>query len=194
MLFERGVKMIKKLFGIIFIICVFVFGISTRVQASTTAIAPHWQQSPITVYIPQDEKAQTMKRAFIKWQNLSGGKLKFKYVDEGPADIDVAFIDKVDGSDGPIGSYSLQIQGQKITKADIRLATKSPTIKKYSKNLIYTTMLHEVGHALGMADTNRKRSGFMFMPVSEEQDITKLDIRKLYMLNGWSFMDRRINN
>lgn len=194
MQFERGMKMFKKYLGIIFIICVFIFGICTKVQASTTAVAPHWQKSPITVYIPQDEKALTMRRAFTKWQSLVGGKLKFQFVNKGPADIDVAFIDKVDGSDGPIGSYSLKIQGQKITKAEIKLATKSPASKKYSKNLIYTTMLHEVGHALGMADTNRKKSGIMFMPVSEEQDITKLDIRKLYMLNGWSFMDRRINN
>lgn len=185
--------MIKKLLGIIFIIFVFVFGTINKSQASTTTIAPHWQKSVITVYIPQDERAPSMRRAFNKWQTVTGGKLKFQFVNKGPADIDVAFIDKADGSDGPIGSYSLNIQGQKITKAEIRLATKSPTIKKYSKNLIYTTMLHEVGHALGLPDTNRKKSGIMFMPVSAEQDITKLDIRKLYMLNGWSYMDRRIN-
>lgn len=191
---ERGMIMIKKILGTIFIIFLFMFGISTSTQASTTTIAPHWQKSKITVYIPQDEKAASMKRAFSKWQNAIGGKLTFEYVNKGPADIDVVFSEKVNGADGPIGSYTVSIQGQNITKAEIHIASKSPNFKKYSNNLVFTTMLHEVGHALGLPDTNRKKSGIMFMPVTEEQDITKLDIRKLYMLNGWSYMDRRTGN
>lgn len=184
--------MIKKFLSIIFIIFVFIFGFSNGVEASTTTIAPHWKKSKITVYIPQDTKSQSMRRAFSTWQSSINNKLTFEFVNEGPADIDVVFSENVSGADGPIGSYSVSIQGQEITKAEITIASKSPDFKKYSNNLVYTTMLHEVGHALGLADTNRKHSGIMFTPVSEEQDITKLDIRKVYNLYSWSYMDRRI--
>lgn len=185
--------MMKKFLGIILIIFAFIFSFSSIAKAgTTTANAPHWQKPVINVYIPQDEKAASMKRAFLKWQSVSDGKIKFKFVDKGPADIDILFAEKVNGSDGPIGSYSIKSQGKTITKAEITLATKSPQAKKYSNNLIYTTMLHEVGHALGLSDNSRKK-GIMFMPVSENQDITKLDIRTLYNHNNWSYMDRRIN-
>ena len=66
--------------------------------------------------------------------------------------------------------------------------------KKYSKNLVYTTMLHEIGHALGLQESTRKQSSIMNMPISETQDILKKDIVNLYHINGWSYMDRRFNN
>lgn len=186
--------MIKKILSIFIIITAFIFTFTNLAQA-TTLIAPHWQKSPITVYIPKDDnRAITMRHAFEKWQKESFGNLKFSFVDKGPADIDVVFTDNVDGSDGPIASYSLTIRGKSIERAEIKIATKGSEIKKYSKNYIYTTMLHEVGHALGLQDTNRKKNSIMYMPVSETQELLKLDMRNLYNLNNWSWMDRRISD
>ena len=95
-----------------------------------------------------------MKHAFQKWQNSSYGKLKFNFVQKGPADIDVVFVEKVTGADGPIGEYKINIKNGFIDKAEIKIATRSKN--KYSNDLIYTTMLHEVGHALGLPDYDRK--------------------------------------
>ncbi len=156
---------------------------------------PHWRKSPISVYIPKDDNAAAMQRAFLRWQRESSGKAAFKFVeDEKNADVNVTFAEKVDGSDGPIGAYNLTISGMEIQKAEIILATKSPNIKKYSRNYIFTVMLHEIGHILGMSDNQRKPSSIMYMPVSEEQDIMKIDIRKLYTINGWSYNNRNFNN
>lgn len=48
--------MIKKaLFGIIAIIITFL-GLSAFASTTSTATFPHWQKSPINVYIPKDEK------------------------------------------------------------------------------------------------------------------------------------------
>nr|QGT49714.1 hypothetical protein Melaina855_1010 [uncultured Candidatus Melainabacteria bacterium] len=179
--------MIKKvLFGIIAVSVIF-FGLKAVASTPSNATFPHWQKSPINVYIPKDAKAASMQRAFSKWQNESGSNLKFNFVEKGPADIDVIFAEQVDGNDGPVGSYSVKISGQKITKAEIKILTKGQKAKKYSNNLVYTVMLHEIGHVLGLQDESRKPTSIMYMPVSEKQDIQKFDIRKLYKINGWSF-------
>ena len=186
--------MMKKIILCLAILFAFVYTFFNSIAQAIAIEAPHWQKSPISVYIPTDDaKSITMKHAFERWQRDSFGKLKFSFVSKTPADIEVAFTEKVDGSDGPIGAYNLTIRGEEIRKAEIQIATKSPNIKKYSKDYIFTVMLHEVGHALGLEDSNRKASSIMYMPVSETQDILKLDMRKLYKVNNWTWMDRRIN-
>lgn len=152
---------------------------------------PHWKTSTITVYIPKNQRAASMRRAFQQWQAVSAGHLNFKFVQSGPANIDVVFVEKVSGNDGPLGEYKREIKGGYITKAEIKLATKSPAIKKYSNDYIYTTMLHEVGHALGLPDRADKPTTIMHMPLTSDQDIKKLDIKNLFAVYDWSRMDRR---
>ena len=53
-------------------------------------------------------------------------------------------------------------------------------------------MLHEVGHILGLPDSNRNL-GIMHSPVNEKQDIITNDIVKLYRFNSWSTMNQKIN-
>ncbi|MBD5401788.1 matrixin family metalloprotease [bacterium] len=183
--------MIKKLLSGLFIIFVFVMVVCLKAEAIDTN-SPHWTKSPIKVYIPSHAKSATMRHAFEKWQSKSAGNLSFIFVDNGPADIDVVFASSVDGSDGPIGQYSMTIQGNSITKAEIKIAVNSK--KKYSKDLVYTTMLHEVGHVLGLPDEYRKPSCIMAMPVKETQDFMKVDLRTFYYLYGWSWYDRRVGN
>lgn len=183
--------MMKKILSLLFLIFAFLFNFST-VQAETFISGPHWNKSLITVYIPKDARAMSMRRAFEKWQNVTNGSLKFQFVNKGPANIDVVFTEKVDGNDGPLGSYKLTTKGNYITKAEIKMGTRGN--KKYSNDFIYTTMLHEIGHALGLPDETRKPSSIMQMPVSETQDIIKPDVRNLYKLNGWSYKERRSSN
>lgn len=183
--------MIKKVLSILILAIGIIFTISNTAKAYTID-SPHWEKSPITVYIPTDEKAVTMRHAFEKWKTLSQNKLNFQYTKKGPADIDVVFTDRVDGSDGPLGQYKIKIDNGKITKGEIRIATKKKG--NYSKNLVYTTMLHEIGHVLGMQETERKKSSIMNMPVAETQDIMKRDIRELYYLYKWNYSTRRTDS
>ncbi len=187
------IKRILSILGLIIgFLCIFTSVALAMTPASELrATPPHWQKSTINVYIPKDTYAETMKRAFQKWQAVSSNKIKFNYVEKGPADIDVAFLEKVSG-DSPIASYSTNISGNKITKAEIRIASKGKDIKKYSKNYIYTTMLHEVGHVLGLPHNERKKSSIMYTPINETQQILSLDVLKLYHTNGWSWKNERI--
>jgi len=183
--------MIKKLLTGLSIIFAFIMVFTTMGKVSAIeSNSPHWQKTPIKVFIPKDTYSATMKNAFLKWQGVSGGKIKFSFVEKGPADIDVVFNENASG-DTPIATYSVSSEGNKITKAEIKIASKNPKFKKYSKNYIYTTMLHEVGHTLGLSDNTQKKSLIMYTPINETQDITKLDIRNLYQVNNWSYANRK---
>lgn len=183
--------MVKRFLSLLLIAFTIFLNFSLSVQAYKID-APHWSKTQIKVYIPQNNKAQTMRNAFTKWQSMSENKLNFEFVKRGPADIDVVFTDKVDGSDGPLGQYKITIKDGNITKGEIKIATNGQN--NYSNDYIYTTMLHEIGHVLGLQEKERKNSSIMNMPITESQDILKRDIAELYYLYKWSYSQRRINN
>lgn len=182
--------MLKRILNIFVLIFAIFFIFNNSVSAASD-YGPGWNKSLISVYIPQGHAySEMLLHAFQKWENSSFGKLKFQYVTKQPADIETFFVQKADGTDEAAGSYTLIVQGGKITKADIAIAADSA---KYSNQMIYTTMLHEVGHALGLSDSSRKL-GIMRSPVVETQDIITNDIVKLYRLNGWSFINKNNAN
>jgi len=182
--------MIKKFFSIIIVMFAFIIAFATNANAASSN-TPRWEKSPIKVYIPDDTNSGIVHNAFNTWQNQSYGKLKFTYVKKGPADIDIVYIDKINTSDSPIASYVTKTKGSAITKAEIKIATKNPAFKKYSKRYVYITMLHEIGHTLGLSDDHRKKSGIMYMPISENQRLRRDDMIKLYNLYDWNWMQRR---
>lgn len=178
--------MLKKIFGI-FILVSGIFLLSLP----SLAVGDNgfsWAKNNLTVYIPSDNSySGMMQRAFQKWQDSSYKQLSFSFVEKTPADIEVKFADKIEGTDdGDIGEYSLTVRGGNIVGADITIV---PDGKKYSNNMIYTVMLHEVGHALGLTDSKRN-IGIMHSPVNETQDIIPNDIIRLFRLNGWSYMNK----
>ncbi len=175
--------MIKKFF-LFFIIFFGILVFGNRCFA-VGDYGPNWVKDTISVYIPADDNYSLMMlHAFQAWQNKSYGQLKFEFSDKKPADIEVSFKDKTDGTDGDLGSYTLIIQGGAITKAEIIIAPQ-----KKPDNLVYTVMLHEIGHALGLRDSSR-RLGIMHSPVNAEQNLINNDIIKLFRLNGWSYMNK----
>ena len=171
--------MIKKfLLGIFFIFVLLIGNI-----AFADYYGPCWAKNSINVYIPQGNKySVTAEHAFQKWERLIGGRLQFVFSDEEDADVVVNFVKDVDGTDGELGSYNTTIQGGKITKGEINMATEGD--KKFSDSMIFTVMLHEIGHVLGLPDSNRK-IGIMHSPVEENQDIIRNDIIRLYRFNNW---------
>lgn len=179
--------MLKRILNI-FVLIFVIFFVFNNSASAVSDYGPSWNKSVISVYIPQGHAYSEMfLHAFQKWENSSFGKLKFQYVAKQPADIETYFVQKTDGTDEAAGSYTLIVQGGKIVKADIAIVAVP---NQFTNQMIYTTMLHEVGHALGLQDSNRKL-GIMRSPVVETQDIITNDIIKLYRLNGWSYMNKK---
>ena len=190
--------MIKKIllgFIAIFVLVFATFNFAQAASTNTSAAkeVPHWYKYPIKVYIPKDDKAAAMKSAFTKWQTESSGKARFTYVQlEEKADIIVKFTDKTDGLESNFGGYKIKKEGNQIKKGEITIATKSAAAKKASNNLISLTMQHQIGHVLGLSDNSSKPTSIMHMPITEAQSIKKIDIRKLYKVNGWSYANRNM--
>lgn len=178
--------MLKRIFAVfILVLAIFLMSLPSFAVGDNGF---SWAKNNLTVYIPKDNNySGMMQRAFQKWQDKSFKQLSFSYVEKKPADIEVTFPEKIEGTDaGDIGEYSLTIQGGSIVKAEIYIV---PDGKKYSNDMIYTVMLHEVGHALGLPDSVRNL-GIMHSPVNETQDIISNDIIRLFRLNGWSYMNK----
>lgn len=184
-------KILLSLFFIFGLVIMFI--LPTNAGQTTIYTDPHWESGNITVFIPKDDpNSGSMMRAFQRWQGRSFGNLKFSFVQKAPAQITVEFTESVSGSDGPIGICEKTIQGPYITSAKIKIATKGN--QTYSKNLVFTTMLHEVGHALGLNHNSRKYRSIMHDPITEDQDIMSIDVEKIFHIHGWSWGQRRIES
>jgi len=184
-------NMVKKILSAFFVLAAIIISASVSKAADVVnSVYPHWQKSPISVYIENGQKSGSMRNAFNRWQSASYGKLKFTYVnDKDNADIKVKFSEVSSNYNGAVGSSSVQKSGNEIISADINISVGS---KKYSNNYVYTVMLQEVGHVLGLSDNPRKTSSIMHTPVNENQDILKLDVRELFRVNGWSYAHKNM--
>ena len=189
--------MLKKIFISFITMFVIMFGFANISQSREIVQVPHWQKKVINVYIPKDGDQKTtsiLKSAFAKWQSTSAGHISFKYVDKGPADIDIVFAETASSASGPISKTSVSTSGNAISKAEITIATGDKQYKKYSDNYISTVLLHEVGRSLGMPTTTRKETSIMYVPVSEKQKLMKIDALKFFSISQWNYSKRRIED
>ena len=172
-----------------------ILGIANTSQAREITQVPHWQKKVINVYIPKDGDKKTIsmiKSAFAKWQSVSAGHISFTYVEKAPGDIDIIFKDAASSSSGPISKTSVVTSGNSITKAEITIATDDKQYKKYPDKYVSTILLHEVGRSLGLPTNDRKPSSIMHTPVTEKQNLMKMDTVKLFSISEWNYSKRRL--
>ncbi|MBD5401787.1 matrixin family metalloprotease [bacterium] len=145
----------------------------------------------IKTYIPpQHKNTLMMKHAFAEWTRKTNQKILFKYVsDPAAAQIRVRFVKKINPnfseSDRVIGvTVPLTANGKYITYSDIYIADFTLDGRTLSKDEVYTTMLHEIGHALGLNHSN-ERFSIMFHIADVRAEISKQDLLNLKTLYKW---------
>lgn len=148
----------------------------------------------LKVYIqPEHKYTVMMKHGFAEWDRLTSGNVRFKYVSSpNTAQIKVYFVKKIDTQnkqslDRAIGltRYSYLGNNKKFTRATIYIAEKTQEGKNLNRDEVYTVMLHEIGHAIGLDHSNDPES-VMYPSENVIQEISKADLRTLKKLYNWN--------
>ena len=152
----------------------------------------------LKVYIPpKDMLGTTMKHAFMDWQRHTDGKFSFEFVDtKSTANMVVIFIQSGMGEICKNGDAlgcttyvpAKTLYGNKrILGVKIYISIYDMNGKPMTKNQVYTIMLHEIGHALGLEhskDPNSLMYAGTNSEMAEEQEILPEDVKALYDLYG----------
>lgn len=142
----------------------------------------------IKTYFPQKHKNTVMMRhAFERWSKVTKDKVIFVYTNN-PEDADLEIVfDKTanyHGSDKAIGvTHKRYIEGKKIIHATIHIADYTNDGRELSRDEVFTVMLHEIGHAIGLDHVNDPNS--IMNPYCDViMEITDSDIRQLRLIYG----------
>ena len=194
-------RILTVIFGILFVLC---FNLP-----SSLAILPPSPTNPnakpiliktqgLKVYIPQkDMLSTTMKHAFMDWQKHTNGNFSFEFVGtKSTANIVVVFVEsgmnticKRQEALGCTKFHSARtVYGnQRILVAKIYISMYDQDGKSMTSNQIYTIMLHEIGHALGLKHSEDQNS-LMYestnSQMADKQEIQPEDSETLYELYG----------
>jgi tetratricopeptide (TPR) repeat protein len=129
---------------------------------------------PLAVYLESTSCArgfdpsfvEEAKRCFSCWQDASGGKVQFKFIEKpDSADIDFRWTDNAKDVSQPAegGETRIQPSLHGIESAKIKVLTVSPVKElRVDDALIRFTCMHEIGHALGIAGHSHSRGDVMF--------------------------------
>jgi len=173
-------KKILVLFTIFILTAVTAFALST----------PRWNVRPIKVYIPDDSyTGELMRNAFLQWQERTFSAVWFNFVGhdkKDTANITVHFVDKNTncGNTSAIGCTHLNVDRNGFfIHNDIYIASKAvyrlvgddgtvatKTVPLHSEQ-IYRVMLHEVGHAIGIAQHSKNPNSIMYRYSIDDENI-----------------------
>lgn len=174
-----------KKFLIILGIFLCIFGISIKGFAETNK---YWFNPKfLKTYIPPNHpRTEMMKHAFAEWTKLTERKFVFRYVTSpNTAHIRVHFVEQIPNADREIGLTKFRFINRKMTHAQIYIAEKTSKGKQLGDNAVYTVMLHEIGHAMGINKHSNNPLSVMYPTENDVQEILKSDLETLAEIYDW---------
>ncbi len=160
----------------------------------------HWDKNtfPLTVRFSRETRVpeyyeMKARTAFDTWQRVSDGFFRFDYT-EGDADIEVKFVPlsvSSQGQQGHLGNPAFTtpvIKNNRLKKMVIYLHDRDRHARYYPQDAVYTFVLHEIAHALGVMGHSQNANDLMYMSnmatvvTGIEASITESDLNTLYLL------------
>lgn len=150
-----------------------------------------FSKMPVNVYIEPTVYKASVQNAFKTWQNATYNRAGFNFVnDEKTAQIRVYFKNVLnqnyavlEDSEFITGFSKPYYQNGFIYKSDIFLLQKNPlTGKILPKEEVYTTALHEIGHAIGLRGHSDKSSDVMSSKRSTLRNLSERDKNTVLLL------------
>lgn len=178
----------KKIFIVFCLVFTFLVTFNPISFAAGKSTGKVWQfPKKIKTYIPSNNKRTTMMRhAFAEWTRKTNGKIIFKYVSsKATSDIDVQFVDAIPNADREIGLTKSRFKNNKLLHATIYIAEKTVAGKQLNNDAVYTVMLHEIGHAIGIMDHSNDPLSIMYPYEDDRQEILKGDLKDLSEIYDW---------
>jgi len=147
-----------------------------------------WQYpKKIKTYIPPNHKrTEMMKHAFQRWTKVTNQQVIFVYVpDKKTAQLEVEFVNVIPNADREVGlTQTVTTAGNHILRSKIYIAEKNSRMQSLSEDAVFTVMLHEIGHAIGLEHTTEPMS-IMYPTEDDRQEIQKSDLKNLSEIYGW---------
>lgn len=176
----------KKLLTVILLM---IFYIGSVALTSIAMDYTNWQNpTKIKTYIPPNHKRTiSMRHACAEWSRMTQNKIVFVYVTSpSVANLVVEFVPTIPNADREIGlTRSSFTSSGKMVKAKIQIADKTSDGRVLGKDAVYTVMLHELGHAIGIGKHSDNPLSIMFPYEDDRQEILKSDIKTLANIYGW---------
>ena len=123
-----------------------------------------WYNQPIKVWIQPSIYKKNAIDAFAEWENSTQGLVSFKIVKtEKQGNINVYFVDNIEKTTNEkLGETYLKYKGTKIFHADIKIRQKTKSNGPCSNRQMYSVILHEIGHSLGLMGHSKNNNDIMF--------------------------------
>lgn len=175
----------KKFLTLFFAVVVYVLSFA----GCAYAIQGKWfNPQYLKAYIqPGNKRTVQMKHAFTEWSQLTQNKFIFYFVDEPQkAQIEVNFVKSIPNADREIGlTKTSMLATGKMVHAQILIAERTAGGMSLGDDAVYTVMLHEIGHAMGILDHSKDPLSIMYPSENDDQEIAKSDIQTLAKIYSW---------
>jgi len=176
-----------KKFMVMFFLLMIVF--MSGISAFAVDMNKRWMYPrQIKTYIPPNHNRTIMMRhAFAEWSRLTNNKFIFKYVTSPQnAQVKVYFVKSIPNADREVGLTKFWFTNTgKMAHADIYIADKTARGRTLGKDAVYTVMLHEIGHAMGISEHSKNPLSIMYPTENDAQEILKSDLKTLAEIYGW---------
>jgi len=158
-----------------------------------------WGENPIKVKITKSDTEldlyfiNEVERAIMEWQNVVENKFEFKFVDRNP-DISIEFAEVPDEEREKnifnhyvVANTEPVFDETALNEVTITFYTKNNKGEHFSRQEIYNTALHEIGHALGIFGHSNNPTDVLYLTSvkrsdSEYNEISQSDINTMKLL------------